>query len=61
MQSEPQVRCIGIVVLHVMSEEIIRRLKNIERKVDAAKSAASDKGHTFIIIALLILLMRGCQ
>ena len=61
MQSEPQVRCIGIVVLHVMSEEIIRRLKDIERKVDAAKSEASDKGHTFIIIALLILLMRGCH
>ncbi len=43
-----------------MNEEIVRRLKDIEKKVDATKSEACDKGHTFIIIALIVLLGRGC-
>ena len=41
-------------------DELERQLRDIEHKVDATKREASDKGHTFIIIALCILLVRGC-
>jgi hypothetical protein len=43
-----------------MDQELKSKLDAIERKVDACKREASNKGHTFIFVALLILLARGC-
>jgi hypothetical protein len=37
--------------------EIIRKLNEIEKKVDGL---ISDRGHTLIIIILVIILLRGC-
>jgi len=48
---------------HIIKEkqkdtEVISKLKIIEEKVEGL---ISDRGHTFIIIALIILLLRDCQ
>jgi 2-methylisocitrate lyase-like PEP mutase family enzyme len=43
-----------------MEDKILKRLDEIEKKVIAARQEASNKGHTFIIMALIVLLMRGC-
>lgn len=44
-----------------MDKDILEKLEAIEQKVEAAKREAADKGHTFIIIALIVLLARGCH
>jgi len=44
-----------------MSEtELQGRLADIHRRLQRIERAANNKGHTFIILALLVLLMRGC-
>jgi hypothetical protein len=40
--------------------ELERRFDDLESRIDRARSEASDKGHGFIILALIILLLRGC-
>jgi hypothetical protein len=40
--------------------EIKRQLDRIERKLKDVESEARDKGHTLIICALIILLVRAC-
>lgn len=42
-------------------EKIIRRLDRLERKLETVRREAAHKGHTFIILALCILLLRSCH
>lgn len=40
--------------------ELRERLTNIYHEARAARIAARDRRHTFIIFALIVLLLRGC-
>lgn len=40
--------------------EIKNELKIIRRKLDLIQTTVNEKGHFFIIIALVILLVRSC-
>lgn len=36
------------------------RLSDIHRRLECIDGVVKDRGHTFIILALIILLVRGC-
>jgi hypothetical protein len=37
------------------------KFNKLSSKIEEAREEASDKGHTFVIIALIILLLNGCS